>query len=153
MNAAQKMVEIAEKECLTHGIPTTKKRVKVLSILLKSKKAISAYELAEVYEQIFGEAVPVITVYRVLEFLQFNKLVHKLETANKFVICSHVSCGQDHSASHFLICKQCLKVKELSMSEEDLNELKQTVEKAGFYFNEPQLEMNCICKTCQSELA
>jgi len=110
MSSVHDMVEIAERECNAHGVAITKKRVKVLSVLMSAKKAISAYELAESYEQLFDEPVPVITVYRVLDFLQNGHLVHKLETANKFIACSHLDEKCDHPASQFLICKNCLTV-------------------------------------------
>lgn len=148
MDAASKGVEIAKRECKAHGIPVTSKRFNVFSILLSSEKALSAYELADSYEQTFDEPVPVITVYRVLEFLQNRNLVHKLETANKFVACTHIDCEHKHSASQFLICSQCLKVKELSIGQRELEELKKTIDRAGFHLTHPQLEMNCICKNC-----
>jgi Fur family zinc uptake transcriptional regulator len=151
MNAATKIVEVAKKECEAHGAPITTKRVNVLSMLLLSKKAVSAYELADLYEQMFHEPVPVITVYRVLDFLQSKNLAHKLETANKFVVCTHIDCDYEHPASQFLICKECLKVKELSMSQLKFEELKHTIEQAGFHLNCPQLEMNCICEACYTD--
>jgi len=109
---------------------------------------VSAYELAESYQRMFNEPVPVITVYRVLEFLQGENLVHKLETANKFVVCSHSECKSEHPVSQFLICKECLKVKELGISPAKFDELKHTIEQAGFHIDNPQLEMNCICNSC-----
>lgn len=145
------MLQVAKKECMARGISITAKRVNVLSILLEQRKAISAYELVEHYEQTFNEPVPVITVYRVLDFFQDKNLVHKLETANKFVACTHSECHKDHPASQFLICKQCQKVEELSMSESKFEELRQTIEKAGFYLSNTQLEMKCICKACYAE--
>jgi len=148
MNAALEMVEVAKRECKANGVAITQKRVNILSLLLLSKKALSAYELAESYEKIFQEPVPVITVYRVLDFFQREHLVHKLETANKFIICSHIDCHHEHPASQFLICKKCLKVKELSISSAEFKELKYTIEQAGFHLDKPQLEMNCICNSC-----
>ena len=151
MNAVNEIVEIAERECKAQGVPITAKRVNVYSLLLLSKRAVSAYELVDSYQQVFEQPVPVITVYRVLDFLQKNGLVHKLETANKFVVCSHIDCKSKHPASQFLICNQCLKVKELSISDRKFDELKQAIEQAGFHLNSPQLEMNCICNMCYTE--
>lgn len=152
MNALNKMVEVAKKDCQAHGVPITSKRVNVYSLLLSAKKAVSAYELADSYKQMFRKPVPVITVYRVLEFLQSKNLVHKLETANKFVVCEHIDCDHQHPASQFLICQQCLKVKELGMSNVKIEELKKMVEEAGFHLKSPQLEMNCICKACYAKV-
>lgn len=148
MSTVNKVVEAAKKECEARGATVTTKRVNVLSILLLANKAVSAYELADLYEQMFHEPVPAITVYRVLDFLQSKNLAHKLETANKFIVCTHIDCKHKHPASQFLICDQCLKVKELSMSQAKYHELRLTIEQAGFHLNSPHLEMNCICDSC-----
>ena len=141
-------VAAAKKEFLAHGVPITSKRVNLFSILLASQKALSAYELADLYLEVFAAPIPAITVYRVLEFLQDKDLVHKLDTANKFVACSQFDCKHTHPPSQFLICNQCLKVKELGMSGAKFEELKQTIEDAGFHLDTQQLEMNCICTDC-----
>ena len=148
MNTLAEMVEVAKKECKAHGVTVTSKRVNLYSLLLLSDKAVSAYELVDSYLKIFHKPVPAITVYRVLDFLQSKNLVNKLETENKFVACKHTSCGNNGSAPQFLICKQCLKVKEFSMSDETVKELQETVDHAGFRLNNSQLEMDCICKSC-----
>jgi Fur family zinc uptake transcriptional regulator len=148
MQAASEGLEIAKRECKAHGVPITSKRLNVFSVLLSSEKALSAYELADSYKLTFEEPVPVITVYRVLEFLQSKNLVHKLETANKYVACAYTNCNHQHSASQSLICSECLKVTELRISKADLEQLKKTIDRAGFHLSNPQLEMNCICKAC-----
>ena len=148
MMGGNSAIEIAERECKAHGVPITSKRLNVFSVVLSADKALSAYELADIYQQTFKEPVPVITVYRVLEFLQSKNLVHKLETANKFVACAHTDCEHEHSASQFLICSECLQVKELSIGQAEFEQLKLTIDQAGFHLSSTQLEMNCICKKC-----
>ncbi len=149
MTQAQKqLVKTARRACKARGISATSKRTNVLAVLLDQNKAVSAYELADCYEQTFNQPIPVITVYRVLDFFQSEHLVHKLETANKFIACNHANREHDHSPSQFLICNGCQKVEELSMSEAKFNELKQTIEQAGYYLTNTQLEMKCICQVC-----
>ena len=148
MNAVHKIVEVAERECLEHRVPITTKRLNVFSILLSSKKALSAYEIADSFQRMFEQPVPVITVYRVLEFLQSKNLVHKLEIVNKFIACMHRDCNHEHAASQFLICSRCLKVEELSIDQSEFEALKKTIDHAGFHLSNPQLEINCICKAC-----
>jgi len=149
--AINEVGEITKKAFKAYGIRNTTKRVNVFSLLLLSKKAVSAYELVDSYQQVFNEPVPVITVYRVLDFLKRENLVHKLETANKFVACAHSDCDHKHTGSQFLICKECQKVKELSITQRKFNELKQTIEQAGFFLFNPQIELNCICETCYAD--
>jgi len=148
MDVAREIVEIAERQCIAQGVRLTKKRIRVFSLLQASNRAVSAYELAEAYENNFGSQLPIMTVYRVLDFLQSQSLVHKLETANKFIVCEHIGCNHTHTASQFLICKACMKVKELNVSNAQFKELKQTIEDAGFHIDTNQFEMNCICNGC-----
>jgi len=151
MSAKSEIVENAERECKAHGVRVTKKRINIFAILLSSKKAVSAYEIVDLYKEIYEAPVPVITVYRVLDFLQSENLVHKLKTANKYVACTHNDCDHTHPVPQFLICKQCQKVKELSISQQNFEELKTTIEQAGFHFHNPQIEMNCICEMCYAD--
>jgi Fe2+ or Zn2+ uptake regulation protein len=52
-----------------------------------------------------------ITVYRALDFLMENGLVHRIESRNAFLACAH-----DHDATSmvaFLICERCGSVGEI----------------------------------------
>ena len=153
MKEIKKIIDLAEQHCETRGSRLTKKRKRVLSGLLLSEKALSAYELIDLCEAEYGEAMPAMSMYRILEFLQSEHLVHKLNLANKYVACANIACDDNHAALQFLICGKCQKVKEISMSQSAVDELKQNVEHAGFHLVSPQLEMNCICENCQDSAA
>ena len=52
-----------------------------------------------------------ITVYRALDFLMENGLVHRIESRNAYLACAH-----DHDATSmvaFLICEHCGSVGEI----------------------------------------
>lgn len=148
MRVVQDVLEHAEQQCKAHGTRLSDKRKQVLMGLLESDKALSAYELVDYCKDTFGYAIPAMSVYRILDFLQSERLVHKLNLANKYVACAHITCGHDHEASQFLICNQCQCVSEVSISKLSIREIKSSVEKAGFRLIDPQLEMNCICENC-----
>ena len=149
----QKIIERAEQRCKTHGTRLTSKRKQVLSGLLQSEKAFSAYELVDYCKSEFGEKIPPMSVYRILAFLQNEQLVHKLKLANKFVACIHIACDHAHGVSQFLICGQCQRVKEIAIKESTINTLRQSVEEAGFHLLSPQLEMDSLCEGCMSNAA
>ena len=151
MPEIQDVIDIAEQECTAHGVRLTNKRMQVLSGLLLSNKALSAYELIDFCKDEFGESMPAVTVYRVLDFLQQNNLVHRLDIANKYVACAHIGSNHEHTASQFLICSQCQAVKEINIKPTQLDEFKKNAEQAGFYLVHPKFEMNCICKDCKAE--
>ena len=150
MSRVQAILNHAENNCKAHGVKLTNKRKQVLSCLLKSNKALSAYEIADYCKAEFGETIPAMSVYRILEFLQDEHLVHKLNLANKYVACSHITCDHDHAVPQFLICGQCQRVKEISISKSTIKKLQNNVEDAGFHLVSPQLEMNCLCENCFS---
>jgi len=148
MNDIDTIIQHAELHCENNGSRLTNKRKLVLSSLIKSGKAISAYDLIDVCEQTFGEKIPPMSVYRILDFLENQDLVHKLNVANKYVACSNISCGHVHGVSLFLICSVCNQVEENSINQPITNQLKKTVIDAGFTLVKSHLEMRCICQSC-----
>ena len=150
MKSIQSIIDHADQNCKEHGEKLTSKRKQVLSGLLKSGRAMSAYELVDYCKKEFSETLPAMSVYRILDFLQQEQLVHKLNLANKFVACSHIRCGHAHAVSQFLICSSCQKVKEISITKEVLDELQKNVTDADYHLQSPQFEMNCLCDACFS---
>ena len=153
MNRIDNILAHAERHCKEHGARLTDKRKRVLACLLQSEKALSAYELMDVCKEQYGESIPAMSVYRILEFLEEELLVHKLNLANKYVACSHISCNHAHEVPQFLICGNCSKVKEIGIKPTTMNDLKESVQGAGFELISPQLEMNCLCKECLAHAA
>jgi len=153
MKKVKQIIDHAEHHCKSHGSRLTDKRKQVLSGLLKSEKALSAYELIDICKAESGEALPAMSMYRILDFLQDEHLVHKLNSANKYIVCEHITCDHDHGIPQFLICDQCLKVKEISISKSTISELEKNVVHAGFHLLSPQLEMSCICESCMEKAA
>ena len=143
------IIEHAEQHCKAQGMRFTPKRKQVLLSLLQSGKALSAYELIEFCRTEFDENLPAMSMYRILDFLQNAQLVHKLNLTNKYVACAHILCGHEQSIPQFLICSQCQKVEEISISKSAIAEFQRNAEHAGFHLVSPQLEMNCICDNCR----
>ena len=96
----------------------------------------------------FDESLAPTTVYRILDFLASENLVHKLHVTNKYVACSHISCNHAHEVPQFLICDQCASVKEIGIKKSIIEELRQQVEDAAFFLQSPQLELHCLCQDC-----
>ena len=96
----------------------------------------------------FKEALPAMSVYRILDFLEGENLVHKLRLANKYVACSHINCDHDHETPQFLICDTCGSVKEIGIKKALIDRLKRNVEEAGYVLKSSQLELHCLCQSC-----
>ncbi len=149
----QAAIKNAENSCKARGANLTNKRKQVLYALLQSDKARSAYELVDDCKDNFGETLPPMSVYRILDFLQDEHLVHKLKLANKYIACSHITCDHDHGVVQFLICNSCQIVKEITINKSTRNTLQRDVENAGFQLASPQLEINCLCHSCKNKAA
>lgn len=150
MNNIQHILARAEQHCSSRGQNLTNKRKHILASLLHSQRAMSAYEIVDYCKNEFSEILPAMSVYRILEFLQQEELVHKLNLANKFVACSHISCDHEHAVSQFLICGSCQKVKEVTINKSVLVELEKNISDAHYHLVSPQLEMNCLCDDCMN---
>jgi len=81
MSRVQGIIDCAETQCRNSGARLIDKRIAILSGLLGSKEALSAYKLINQCELELGEKLPAITVYRILGFLEDEQLVHKLKLA------------------------------------------------------------------------
>ena len=148
MNKIDDIIQQAEQYCKAHGSRLTHKRKQVLAGLIESNKALSAYELVDFCNELYGEIMPAMSVYRILEFLENERLVHKLNVANKYVACAHIHCDRDHGFPQFLICRNCGKVEEIHIKQSTLADLQASVREKKFKLVSPQLEMNGLCEKC-----
>ena len=144
----KKIIDKAEESCIESGGRLTVKRKNVLIALLSSDMPQSAYEISSYYKETFNEAIPVMSVYRMLKFLVKESLVHKLSSTKKYVACSHIACNHSHKVPQFLICDQCHQVSEVGVQKEIIDALQISVEKADFYLNSPELELHGVCRDC-----
>ena len=83
----------AEGLCLNQGVRFTSLRRRVLELVLKERHAVKAYELLTKLGQEYGSQQPP-TIYRALDFLLQQRLVHRVESLNAFVACHHP--GEPH---------------------------------------------------------
>ena len=143
-----KVLKKAALRCQQQGGKFTEKRERVLAQLVRSDTPLSAYEVADLINKETEQNMPAMSVYRILDFLVSNQLVHKLSSANKYLACSHIACEHQHEVPQFLICRKCQAVKEIGISRKILDELKESVSQAGYRLQNSQLELDCVCENC-----
>jgi Fur family zinc uptake transcriptional regulator len=100
----------AESVCRDRAQKFTPIRRQVLQALLASHRPLGAYEVIDELARSMPRPAP-ITVYRALDFLMANGLVHRIESRNAYLACAH-----DHDAAvavAFLICDRCGSVGEI----------------------------------------
>ena len=150
MTSTELILEEAEAQCQRRGVRLTDKRKQIFSRLITSGKALSAYELVDYYHDEYGENIPAMSVYRILEFLESENLVHKLSSSKKYIACSHIDCDHAHQTPQFLICQKCSRVKEVAINPSFFDSLKKDIDTSGFQLLNTQIELNCICQSCAS---
>ena len=133
----------AENACSKHGSRLTPIRKRVLELIWQSHKPIKAYDLlAQLSTEGHIEKPP--TVYRALQFLIDNHLIHRIESSNGYIGCEF---EHDEMDSKFLVCDRCHEVEELC--EPRLNKtLSETSRKQGFIPNQTNVEIHGICANC-----
>jgi Fur family transcriptional regulator, zinc uptake regulator len=107
------LIARAERTCERRGSKLTGQRRDILASVAQSHSAVGAYDIIERMAEHGPRPAP-ITVYRALDFLLAHGLVHKIESRNAFVACSHSHEGQPAA---LLICEVCGTVTELDVPE------------------------------------
>ncbi|MDA0128083.1 transcriptional repressor [Vibrio sp. MarTm2] len=144
----EELIERVKAECKQQGKQLTAKRQLVLHALLKADQAMSAYEIVDYCQQEMGHSIQAMSVYRILEFLEDLKLVHKIQASNKFIVCAHIECEHEHGTPQFFICSKCNKISEQMVDPSLMSGLQNHARQQGFTVIQPQIEINCVCDEC-----
>ncbi len=149
MESLESFLLNAEQNCQENEQRLTQKRKLILSALLISEKALSAYEIIDYCKQTFSVKLPAMSVYRILEFLVEQGLVHKLEIANRFIACEQNQLSEDSVTHQYQYCIKCKQVKNIRIDPTLIEQLKIQLSHAGLNLKDPQLELSCICEKCK----
>lgn len=145
------LLRAAEVSCSENGARLTQRRRQVLSALMQSSSPLSAYEVLDLCNRSTASAMPAMSVYRILDFLEQQLLVHRLSSSNKYVSCAHIACDHKHfQKTHFLLCEGCSSVEEVDATQEASDALEQMAKTVGFKLTTQQFELSGICTTCQN---
>lgn len=135
----------AEKTCGDRGLRLTKLRRRVLELVWNSHEPVKAYDILDkLRTEHAGSAPP--TVYRALDFLQAEGMVHKIKTLN-----AYVGCGQpdNNHISQFLICHACGTVAE--MDDMEIRQLlSEKAQALGFQIDHEMIEIKGLCAACRA---
>ena len=142
------LVTRAERICARRGSRLTAQRRDVLACVAQSHAAAGAYEIIERMAAQGPRPAP-ITVYRALDFLQAHGLVHKIESRNAYIACSHAH--EDEPAA-LLICETCGLVAELE-APDAFTELSARARAQGFRAARAIVELSGRCGHCSAPSA
>ena len=143
------LLDRAESLCAARAVRLTGLRRQILGLILEAESPTGAYDLLELLRASRGPAAPP-TVYRTLEFLQEQGLVHRIERLAAFVGCVEAH-GHDHAhQAQFLICRTCRRVTELD--DHDLSHaLATAARRSGFEVSGATIEAEGVCMECREK--
>jgi Fur family zinc uptake transcriptional regulator len=140
----RQLLSEARQLCESRQLRLTPRRRQVLEILLASHQPMGAYDiLAELNRDKPAERIAPPIVYRALEFLITEGLIHRIESRNAFISCVHPG---HRCTAQFLICRDCEQVAELESG--DLPLLDQA-SSLGFAVDHSVVEITGVCAECQ----
>lgn len=138
-------LDTAERECQRRGARLTALRRQVLALVWDSHRPIGAYALLDRLGQ-SGRAAAPPTVYRALDFLLDQGLIHRVPSRNGYIGCTRPD--QPHSG-RILLCQGCGQASEL-----DSPALDQAIATAsaaqGFLPHHHILEIEGLCPACRA---
>jgi len=155
--AVEAMLDHAALACQRRGTQLTELRRQVLRLVLEAEQPVGAYALLDRLKASRAGAAPP-TVYRALDFLREQGLIHRVERLNAFVGCveaaSHPAdcdCGAEHDHPHqFLICTRCGATTEISDPAIALA-LRRAAERSGFAPARATVEVEGRCAACAAQ--
>ncbi|HYD68195.1 Fur family transcriptional regulator [Azospirillum sp.] len=137
----------ADALCAARGARLTSLRRRVLELVWTSHKPRGAYAILDDLSHQGGKPAAPLTVYRALEFLVDQGLVHRIESLNAYVGCT--TPGGAHTGQ-FLVCEGCGTAVEID--DPSIRDAIQAGAAArGFRVRRPTVEVRGLCSDCQEK--
>ncbi len=139
----QAAIKAAKTHCEDMGLRLTPLRQRVLELVWQNHEPVKAYDVLDELKQGHSSSAPP-TVYRALDFLQDQGLVHKIESLNAYVGCGN---PKELHSGQFFICHDCGSVAELD--DADISGLIQKkANRFGFKIDNEMVEIKGHCQEC-----
>lgn len=142
--AVAALLDRADGICARRGARLTDLRRLVLGLILAAPAPVGAYDLLDRLRGHRRGAAPP-TVYRALDFLMAQGLIHRVERLSAFVGC--VAHDEHAHAAQFLICRDCGRVTELD-DHGVTDALAEAAARAGFTIAGATVEAEGRCAVC-----
>ena len=137
-------LEAADAVCAKRGARLTPTRRRVLELIWREHKPVGAYDLLHVLQQERRGAAPP-TVYRALDFLQEQGLIHRIEFLNAYMGCDD---PENPHVGHFLVCRLCGNAFELADPRIEAT-IAESSEALGFVAEQSMVEVKGVCTECR----
>ena len=150
----------AEAVCAERGVRLAPLRRRVLELVWENHKPVGAYAILEELQadrrsdggtkaaKARGLVAPP-TVYRALDFLLENGLVHRIEMLNAYIGCCR---PESRHSGQFLLCGECGTAAELA-SDALLAVIDGEASRRGFAVRRVMVEVDGLCPDCRNASA
>lgn len=135
----------AEQLCAERNQRFTTLRKQVLELICRYSQPVGAYTLLDDLREEGRSAAPP-TIYRALEFLQQQGLVHRLASNNTYLACAH---PQTQHEGLFLVCRSCGHTQEIH-TQGMVDTAKQHASDFDFLVEHAAVEVTGLCSQCQN---
>ncbi len=136
----------AAQLCQERGVQLTPIRQQILALIWADHKAVKAYDLLDQLKPLLNAAKPA-TVYRALDFLIEQGLIHRVESLNAFIGCT---CPAQKHELLLLICSHCNEVEERP-APQVMRSLTSETKQAHFIAQNKAIEIQGICEKCSQK--
>jgi Fur family zinc uptake transcriptional regulator len=133
----------AENLCRQKGVRLTGLRRSILKILASSDGPVKAYGIIEHMRE-HGQRVTPATIYRTLDFLLQNGLIHRVNSLNAYI---HCTVRHESHALLVFVCAECRKTTEID--DEILHDsMRNRLNELGLSMHDSCIEIQGTCKRC-----
>ena len=138
------LLKQAEQLCALRKQRFTELRRRVLELVCSYQQPVGAYVLLDDLRAEGRSAAPP-TIYRALDFLQQQGLVHRIATNNTYIACAH---PQHSHEGVFLVCNKCGHTQEVH-THGVIDAVKRNATQFDFLVQHAAIEISGLCQRCR----
>ena len=137
-------LDCAAELCDRRGARLTELRREVLALVWRGHEPVGAYAILDALRRTHPRAAPP-TVYRALDFLIEQGLIHRIASLNAYMGCARPA---EPHVSQFLICAGCGTTAELEEAAITAAVLRRA-DALGFAVEQQTIEVRGLCPGCR----
>lgn len=127
------------------GFRITMTRVQVIRTLAETHQALTAQDIHSRIKEADGR-VDLVSVYRILNLLQEEGLIHFIGLSNGYIACQ----ARGHHGSHMqhFVCRECGCVQESALHESTKAGIQVSCQEIVFTPDRTHIEIQGVCSHC-----
>lgn len=129
--------------CANRGLRLTDLRRQVLELVWRSHTPTGAYQIMDRLAAQRGRVAPP-TVYRALDFLAREGLIHRIDSLNAYVGCASPTASHE---AYFFLCRVCGEAAEFHDADLAVA-IGGCATRAGFRLGSATVELAGVCARC-----